>query len=136
MATLYDVIATYTVVEFLPPNRQQKLLEIVARSKPSGVEFYARVANDKYVVTATRVACHDIAVALNTDAEIPGVAGITINQDIDANNQVDYSLDVDVVSDSGNSTMTLTLPWADVFPPAMEAPVAKAVEDLNAIEEA
>lgn len=135
MPDLYDIIATYTVVEFLPPNRSQKLLEVVARSKPSNVEFYARVAQDQYTATAVRVACHDIATALNTDATYDGVAGITVNQDIDNNNQVDYSLDVDVVSTSGASTMTISLPWADVFPPAMQTPVHRAQAELDAIEQ-
>lgn len=136
MADLYDIIAQYSVVEFLPPNRTHKLQEVVARSKPSNVVFYARLEPTDKLPLAVKAACNQIATALNADADYPGVSSITINQEVDANNQVDYTIDVEVVSSSGNSFQTLTLPWNDVWPPGMEKPVANAVAQLDAIEEA
>ena len=135
MPDLYDVLATYTVVEFTPPNRQAKKTEVVAVSKPSNIEFYVRLEPTSHLAAAVAAGCNQVATALNTDAQIPGVSGIVINQEIDANNKVDYTLDVTVVSDDGDLFQTITLPWNDVWPPAMERPVAATVATLNAIKE-
>lgn len=136
MAALYDILGQYTVVEFKPPNKETKMHEVVARAKPSGIVFYVRLVPTATLPAAVSAACNQVAKAVNADANLPGVTGIAINQILDQNNQVDYTLDVTVESSSGNSEMTITRPWNDVWPPGLAKPVAAAVAQLDAIEEA
>jgi hypothetical protein len=119
------------VTEFLPPNRQQKATEVVAVSVPSNIQFYARLYNTTHIAAAVDAACNQIATAINADMKVPGVSDMVINQEIDANNQVDYSIDVTVVSSDGNRFLTLTFPWNSIWPPGIDKQVAAAVTELD-----
>lgn len=135
MPALYDVLATYTVIEFHPPDRQVKMLEWVAVSKPSGVQFYFRLPNDQHFAAGLKAASNQIATLMNTKSQVPGVDSIVVNQIINQNNQVDYSVDVTVVSDDGNFFQTLTIPWDDLWTDVFDKRVAATLAQLNDLSE-
>lgn len=135
MPALYDVLATYTVIEFHPPDRQAKMLEWVAVSKPSGVQFYFRLPNDQFFAAGVKAASNQLATLFNTKSEVPGVSSIVVNQIIDQNNQVDYSVDVTVVSDNGNYFQTITIAWNDVWTDVFDKQVAATLKQLNDLSE-
>lgn len=135
MPALYDVLATYTVIEFHPPDRQVKMLEWVAVSKPSNVQFYFRLPNDQHFAAGLKAASNQIATLMNTKSKVPGVDSIVVNQIIDQNNQVDYSVDVTVVSDDGNFFQTVTVPWDDLWTDVFDKRVAATLAQLNDLSE-
>lgn len=104
MAEDYTIVATNVVTEFLPPNRQRNVHEVTAQAEPSGVIFYLRFQREAFTPANVARTVQQVAAGLNRDAEVPGVVGIRIEQDLDANGQIiEYGI-VTIESSSGDST--------------------------------
>lgn len=134
MAADYTVLANQLVTEFLPPNKTRQVHEITAQADPSGIVFYLRFVDAAYTTAIIARDVGAVAGELNKNAKVPGVAGIRIEQDIDANGQiVEYGI-VTVESTSGDSSTELRAIQTWIYASTFEAKVAAARDKLDAIE--
>lgn len=104
MGLNYTVVANEQVTEYLAPTKSRSVHQITAQADPSGVIFYARFVQEAYTTANIKRTLDGIADYLNDIANDAGVAGIAIEQDVDANGQVAEYAVVTVESRSGNST--------------------------------
>jgi hypothetical protein len=136
MADNYDVVAITPVTEFIPPNKSRQVHEVTAMAQPSGVIFYLRFQDAAFNPSNVAVTTGAVANGLNIDSNVPGVIGISIEQDIDAGgNIVEYGV-VTVQSTSGNSETEIRDKQGWLFTlDSFRARVAAARDKLDAIEE-
>jgi hypothetical protein len=134
MAKRYSIVSQETVTEFLPPNRTREREEVWARAKDSGVVFTTRIAPADYSQTHVELILNTLADYSNTLADQPGVVGVAMVQDVDANNQVATSWRVTVESASGDSTRDVRLTYGEGFDDRGYKKIAAAVATLDAIE--
>ena len=134
MAGTYEILAQAPAFELVPPNKLRKVTEITGRALPSGIVFYFRVLPAAYTKAHVAAVASGIAEGLNKDANVPGVVGITIEQDVGANNEIREMGVVTVESSSGNSTAEIrelqTFLYLETFP----ARVAALRDKLDSIE--
>src|SRR5262245_15378665 len=130
----YRIVSQEPGFEFVPPNKMRRVQEIIGEAVPSGVIFYFRLQPQAYNAQNVKTIATNVAEELNKDANVPGVVGIRIEQDVNANNQIVEMGVTTVESDSGNSTDEIrdvqTYLFTDQFEPRVKAMRAK----LNAIE--
>lgn len=135
MADNYTVMAVTPVTEFIPPNKSRQVHEVTAQAQPSGVIFFLRYVDAAFNKANVAATVGAVAGALNTDSNVPGVAGITIEQDVAQDgNIVEYGV-VTVESTSGNSSTDLrdVQTWLFSLAP-FRTKVAAARDKLDAIE--
>jgi hypothetical protein len=131
----YSIVSQETVTEFLPPNRTREKHEIWARAEESGVIFTTRVAPADYAAANVKLILGTLADYANRLADQPGVVGVAMIQDVDANNQVTTPWRVTVESASGDSTADVRLTYGEGFDDRGYKKIAAAVAKLDAIEE-
>jgi hypothetical protein len=135
MAATYEIVSSMPVVEIMPPNRTRTVTEVAARAKPSGVVFYLRFPPAAYTTANVRRTVAAVAEGLNKDSEVPGVAGIHIEQDTDASNQlVEYGV-VTVESTSGNSQGVIRAVQTWLFLDTFDNKVAALRKKLDDLED-
>lgn len=135
MAELYTILSQEAVTEFVPPSRTRERHEIWARAEPSGVVFTFRVVPADYAPAHVNLIAHDLAQTANALAARPGVVGVAMIQDINANNIVTTSWRVTVESASGDSSTDVPLTYSQGFGADGYRKVAAARANLDAIEE-
>ncbi len=134
MADPFVILGTVPDVELVPPNKTRPVRVVTARAEPSGVVFFFTVVKGDFVPSHINLIAHDIAVALNRDAAVEGVAGIEIGEEINASLQRYPSATVTVESTSGNSTDEITVPYGHLFDDGFATRVEKARANLDEIE--
>lgn len=135
MAELFTILSQEVVTEFVPPSRTREKHEVWARAEPSGVVFTFRVVPADYAPSHVSLIAHDLAQAMNRLADQPGVTGVVMQQDVNANNQVTLHVVVTVESTSGDSTTDVRLAYGESFDQRGYDKIAKARANLDAIED-
>lgn len=135
MAATYDIVSQTPAFELIPPNKLRRVTEVIAQAKPSGVIFFVRFPPSQYNPTQVALVCNSVATQLNKDMKVPGVVGITIEQDIDQNNQIVEFGVTTVESDSGNSIGEIREIQTYLFTDDFVKKVTALRNKLNAIEE-
>lgn len=133
MASSYEILASESATE-LVGDQLKDVLEISARSLPSGVVFKVRfppVINDPETIATVLSAWGD---EYNDIAAQPGVVGVRFLQDFDASDQVQDKLVVTIDSTSGAMQITRTDIPFEWYPAKMKAAIAETRAQLDAIE--
>lgn len=134
MAEGFQVLGVVPDVELVPPNRTRPVRVVTARAIPSDVVFFFTVVKADFSESHIALIAHDIAAALNRDANVPGVAAIEIGESINASLQRFPSATVTVSSTSGNSEDEVTIPYGELFDRRFNERVEEARLNLDAIE--
>lgn len=134
MAASYEILASESTVELLGDTTLKDVLEITARSLPSGVVFKVRfppVINDPGTIATVLGAWGD---EYNDLSATPGVVGVAFRQDIDGSDQLKDKLVLTIDSTSGKMQITrddLPFEW---YPAKLKAAIAETRDQLDAIE--
>lgn len=110
--SFYEFIDAQQVTQFVPPNSSRLVWQIRSREPNTGIVFL-QLVNDHAFRSANYVRTHGnrIGHILYDEAQVPGVAGISVRQVTDDQQQLVNELDVTVQSSSGNSAGRITVPY-------------------------
>lgn len=130
--TFYQHIDSEQVTQYVPPNSSKQVWQIRGLEPNSGIVFLSMV-NDKAFRSGTYVPNHmnRIGHVLYDESRVANVAGISVRQITDTQQQLKNELDVTVTSTSGDSTGRITVPYPD---PADRAGSVAAFTALVAAE--
>lgn len=134
MAALYDILGTEESVERIGPTRVRDIHIITAVAKPSGVVYWFSREQAGMAPADVALTAHDLAVAMNTLADKPGVVGIRWEQNTSAYDLFTTTVVVTVESASGNSSADVRLAYGDAQGPAGYKKVAAQRAALDALE--
>ncbi len=138
----YEFIAAEPTIQVLSPEVVRDAQRVTGRARQSGIVYslpFAPYPTDPTGQVIWTDALIDQQMALwagywDANAQVPGVVGISLSQDIDATGVLKDVALVVVSSSSGKSTAQLTLYphdfFPDTFPPRVEAVRAQ----LDAVE--
>lgn len=112
--TFYKHIDSQQVTEFVPPNSSRQVWMIRGVEPNSGVVFLSMV-NDKAFRGGKYVPVHmqRLGHVIYDESLVPNVAGISVQQITDNQNQLVNQLEVTVESTSGNSVGQIIVPYPD-----------------------
>lgn len=110
--TFYEHIDSQQVTQFVPPNSSKVVWQIRGLEPNSGIVFLSMV-NDKAFRSGTYVPTHmqRLGHVLYDESQVANVAGISVTQTEDSQNQIKNQLDVTVESSSGDSKGRITVPY-------------------------
>jgi hypothetical protein len=112
VAASYTIISQQRVDQYEPGGKVVSRFEVWAVAQPSGVAFPFRVTPLDYGTTTVDVVAKQLAHYINLMAAQPGVVSMEFQQGVVGDNSIDTTILVTVESDSGNSTDTVTMPYA------------------------
>lgn len=136
MAELYDVIASQTVTEFVPPNGTRQRQEVTVTAKPSGVTFPVRIALSDMDAKTLPMILGPLAAAFNDLRDEPGVSDVQVQQDVNNNGVIVTHIIVTVESADGNLSQDVQLQWGQEFRGfGGYSKIADTLARLNAISE-
>lgn len=138
----YNFIAAEPTIQVLSPDVVRDAQRVTGQAAVSNVVYSLLFA--PYPTDPTgKVVWDDQAIASqmelwagywDTNSAVPGVAGVSVTQEVDASGQlVDVAL-VTVLSTSGNSSTLLQLYPHDFFPDTFAPRVEAARAQLDAVE--
>src|SRR5579859_3722173 len=107
---------------------------VVAVVTISGVYFETRIPRNAYVPSFARTQAENIAAVVEAIVADPNVAGLQWAQHA---NPAGYLLDVGIIyvqSDSGNSSLAMTVPWAQLTAGVASPQIGPLIAELNATE--
>ena len=112
--SFYQHIDSQQITEFVPPNSSRQVWMIRGLEPNSGVVFLSMV-NDKAFRSGTYVPKHmqRLGHVIYAESLVPNVAGISVQQVTDNQNQLKNQLEVTVESTSGNSVGQIIVPYPD-----------------------
>ena len=121
-------------VEYIGGTSSQQVAVVAVQTSPSLVYFEFRIPRSSFTAEVARTEAEGYAAQVESILTDPNVAGIEWSQD---SNTAGYLLDMGtifVTSNSGNSSLSFTVPWGHVYEQAVSAPIAALVKELNAAE--
>ncbi len=135
MAELYAIIGSVSTIELIGSGSTRPIRLVTARAEPSGFVYTFRVVKGDFQPSHVNLIAHDIAQALNKDADVPGVVDVSIYQDVDNAGQYVSKATVTVESTSGDSEEDVSMPYGSLFGADFAKRVGAARKNLDEIEE-
>lgn len=132
--------ATFTILGSRPGIAQLGTLDttnvvfVLMETKPNGVQVEFPVAASVYSASVVHAAAEGWAQIAEGLAGQPFVAGVTSQDDIDANNNLVMVWTITVTSTSGNSEATLSVKNQNIGPGLYADPIADLHAELDATE--
>lgn len=120
-------------VEYIGGTKTQDVAA-VSVTTASGVYFEFRIPRADYTAATAKTEAQGYAAQVESILTNPNVAGIQWSQNA---NTAGYLLDegtIAVQSDSGDSSLNLTVPWGHVFEQDVSGQIASLRSELNATE--
>lgn len=130
----YVVIRSSPDIELQGVSDTEDVQELLVRALPSNVVFTLRFPRDNYVPSIVDSLTAQFAGYFNALRAIPGVAGVSTFQDVNADDQIQDVMQITVRSDSGIQTFRFIEPQFGRRLDLVGADVAAKVAELNAIE--
>jgi len=121
-------------VEYVGGTSSQQVAVVAVRTSPSLVYFEFRIPRADFTAAVARTEAEGYGAQVESVLTDPNVSGIEWYQDA---NQAGFLLDMGtiyVVSDSGNSSLSFTVPWGHVEEQVLAPMIAKVRAELNAAE--
>lgn len=131
----YQFLSGVGDIEIIGPGRTRPVVQVTAQADGSGYVFTTVVARVDYKQPNLGIILNTIADAIDKDAHVPGVENINLYQDVNPQGQFVNKLEVGVVSTSGASDETITIPYGALFDARFEARVTAARDHLDAVEQ-
>lgn len=121
-------------VEIIGPGKTRPVVVVTAQADNSGFVFTTVVARVDYKQPNLGIILNTIADAIDKDANVAGVENINLYQDVNAQGQFVNKVEVGVVSTSGASDETITVPYGAIFDQRFAEFVGAARDHLDAVE--
>lgn len=121
-------------VEIIGPGKTRPVVVVTAQADNSGFVFTTVVARVDYKQPNLGIILNTIADAIDKDANVAGVENINLYQDVNAQGQFVNKVEVGVVSTSGASDETITVPYGAIFDQRFAELVGAARDHLDAVE--
>jgi hypothetical protein len=134
VAEHFEFLGSTATDELIGGGKTRPIRLASARAIPSGVQFTLPIAVVDFEPTKLEIILNTVAEALNKDAAVDGVDDINVYQDVSPSGQFVNKVTVSVVSSSGNSDETISVPYGAIFDARFEAAVKKAVANMDAVE--
>lgn len=136
MADLFTIVTSYQDVEFLGGTNTRDVQVAGATTKQNGIYFEVRVQKQQYEQQGPSIinaAALGMANILETLSRQPNVGGVQWGQQSAGGQLQDVAI-ITVVSDSGNSSSTYTVPIVQLGPDLNEAEIETIAHRLNQTE--
>lgn len=134
MADNYTFLGA-TATEFLiGAGKTQPGRMVSAQAQPSGAMFTLAIPETDYTPQKLGEILSTVADALNRSAATPNVTDINVYQDVNSSGQFKTEMTVGVVSTSGNSDETISLPYSYIFGSDFAGKIQAEVANMDAIE--
>lgn len=116
MATHYRNLTTRPDMEFLGGTQTRAVIVLAAYTVPSGIYFEARYPAKGFTVQDGIDTANGFGIFLEGMLDIPGVETLAWSQAETIDNQLEDVITFYVTSTSGDSSDTLTVPYAKLAP--------------------
>jgi hypothetical protein len=134
MAATFQVVAQYPTLEFLGGTRTQQVMTVGIQTKPSGIYVEFRLPKLIYDDQHVNAAAIGWATIFETIATEDWVGGVEWAQRPTAGGQLQDVAVITVVSSSGNSSDTLTVPVTQLGPKLHQPQITALHEKLDSAE--
>lgn len=134
MANAYNFLASEFSTELIGGVEAQDTQRTTFQAAGSGVVFTVTVPHGDDLAGRTASAAGELASAFDAADKVPGVAALATGQDIDLGGNLTDVVTVAVTSTSGRSSTQITVPLAAVKAGQIDAQVAAARAQLDALE--
>lgn len=130
----YTILASGPDVELQGSTDVRDVQAVTVQARPSNVIFTLRFLPEAYVPAIVANLCGSFAGYFNELVKIPGVAGVSTFQDIDAADQLQDVMRITVRSTSGITSFPVDEPQFGRRLDYLAPEIAAKVSELDAIE--
>lgn len=130
----YQFMSGVGDVEIIGPGKTRQVVVVTAQADNSGYVFTTVVARVDYKQPNLGIILNTIADAIDKDANVAGVENVNLYQDVNPQGQFVNKVEVGVVSTSGASDETITIPYGAIFDARFGELVGAARDHLDAVE--
>jgi hypothetical protein len=134
VAATFQVVAQYPTLEFLGGTRTQQVMTVGIQTKPSGIYVEFRLPKLIYDDQHVNAAAIGWATIFETVVKEDWVGGVEWAQQPTASGQLQDVAVITVVSSSGNSSDTMTVPVTQLGPKLHQPQITALHDKLDATE--
>lgn len=134
MAGDYRIATQYPTVEFLGGTQTRQVMAVGVFTVPSNIYFEFRIPRADYKADIVAQEAEGYSASLEADMQDPNIADITWFQSQQADGYLVDMATVYVVSDSGNSTANVDVPFGHTDPRYLIPHIQPTVDELNKAE--